>query len=83
MHQPILVTQLKPTPPVLTPPASVKPSVVHQPPITKTTTMKPETNTKKKIIKLPPVSLPKPNNPPITMEHCKEFIVREMAIELG
>ena len=70
VHQPILVTQSKPTPPpVLTPPASIKPSVVHQPKIKKIKTMKTETNTKKKIIKPPPVLSPESNNPLIRMEH--------------
>ena len=46
---------------------------------TKTTTMKPETKPEKKIFQPPPV-MTQPNNPPIMMEHCKEFIASEMAI---
>ena len=85
MHQPTLVTQLTAPPPVpTTPPASVKPSVVDQPTMKKTTTMKlkPKTITKKIIIHQPPAVFlsPEPTNPMITMEHCKEFIVSEMAI---
>ena len=60
-HQPILVTQSTPTPPpVLTPPASDKPSVIL-PTITKTMTMKPETKPKKKSIQPLPVLTPEPN----------------------
>ena len=81
VHQPILVTQLTPTPtPVLIPSASDKPSVVHQPTMTKTKTMKPETKTKKKIIKPPPVSTPEPNIETITMEQCRKFIASEINI---
>ena len=45
-----------------------------------TTTMKPETKPKKRIIQPSPVLPPDPNNRMITMEYCKEFIASEMAI---
>ena len=42
--------------------------------------MKPETKTKKKILKPPPMSTPEPNIETITMEQCEKNIASEMDI---